>query len=192
MKLKLITLIKSVPEIVETAKECSSLGIPNYYIAGGAITQLIWNHLEGRPLLDRVKDFDIVYFDSRATHSEEWYEAELNQRLNHSIKIDVKNQATIHSWYPKKFGCSIPAYDRVEQGIDSWLSAFAIGFHLDKQGQIGIYAPYGLEDAFERKVKPNKIAMTETSYNKMTKSFKARWPSINVEAWKTDAEVNSH
>jgi uncharacterized protein len=103
--------------------------------------------------------------------------------LTHSIKIDIKNQANVHKWYPVKFSQVIPAYKRVEQGIDSWLSAFAIGFNVNTNGDICIYSPYGLEDAFNMKVKPNKIAMSEINYIKMTNSFKERWPSISVQPW---------
>ncbi|WP_208379497.1 nucleotidyltransferase family protein [Psychromonas sp. RZ5] len=59
-------------------------------------------------------------------------------------------------------------YLRVEQGIDSWLSAFAISFNLNDNGEIFIYSPYGLEDAFNMNIKPNKIAISETNYIKMT------------------------
>jgi uncharacterized protein len=38
---RLKILIESVPELIETAKICESIGLPNFYIAGGAITQLI-------------------------------------------------------------------------------------------------------------------------------------------------------
>ncbi|MEJ2764629.1 nucleotidyltransferase family protein [Photobacterium sp. MCCC 1A19761] len=168
---------------METAQACRDLGLPNFYIAGGAITQLIWNRLSGRPLLEQVKDFDIVYFDREQHRSEAWYEDEISTRMSHTVEIDVKNQAIVHLWYPQKFGCDIPAYERVEQGIDSWLSAFAIGFTLNTGGSVTIYAPYGLEDAFQMNVKPNKIAMTEANYRKMTQSFKNRWPSISVAPW---------
>ena len=40
MELKLQKLIKSVPELMETAEACRIVGLPNFYIAGGAITQL--------------------------------------------------------------------------------------------------------------------------------------------------------
>ncbi len=60
---KLIGLIKSLPELIETAKVCQSVGLPNFYIAGGSITQLIWNSLLGQKPLDKVRDFDVVYFD---------------------------------------------------------------------------------------------------------------------------------
>jgi len=183
MDQRLKILIESVPELIETAKVCESIGLPNFYIAGGSITQLIWNNLLEREPLDKVKDFDIVYFDDSENKTEKWYETKIKAQLKHSIKIDIKNQANVHKWYPLKFGQVIPAYVRVEQGIDSWLSAFAIGFTLNANGDVSIYSPYGLEDAFNMNVKPNKIAMTETSYIKMTNSFKERWSSISVQPW---------
>ena len=183
MEHRLKSLIESVPELIETANVCQRIGLPNFYIGGGSITQLIWNNLLKRDSLNNVKDFDIVYFDNNEKQTEKWYENEIKDQLTHSIKIDIKNQANVHKWYPKKFGQVINAYTQVEQGIDSWLSAFAIGFTLDIHGNIVIYSPYGLADAFNMNVKPNKVAMSESNYIKMTNSFKARWSSISVEPW---------
>lgn len=183
MEERLKSLIESVPELMDTAMVCRDLGLPNFYIAGGAITQIIWNSLLGRQFLDNVKDFDIVYFDSEEKLSEQEYEDAARIKLNHDVKIDIKNQANVHRWYPQKFGTVIPPYTRVEQGIDSWLSAFSIGFTLDKSDQVSIYSTKGLSDAFNMLVKPNKVAMTEASYLKMTKSFKKRWSTITVEPW---------
>jgi len=183
MENRLKSLIKSVPELIETAKACQNIDLPNFYIAGGSITQLIWNSLLERGPLNNVKDFDIVYFDDNESQTEKWYEKKIRGQLKHSIKIDIKNQANVHKWYPEKFGQTIPAYKHVEQGIDSWLSAFAIGFNLNIDREISIYSPYGLEDAFNMHVKPNKIAMSEDNYIKMTRSFKERWSSISVEPW---------
>jgi len=173
----------SVPELVETAKVCRDISLPNFYIAGGAITQLIWNNLLKREPLDNIKDFDIVYFDDTESRTQESYEIAIEAQLNHSVKLDIKNQANVHKWYPIKFGQVIPAYNRVEQGIDTWLSAFAIGFNFNIDGELTIYAPYGLEDAFKMQVKPNKVAMSAANYIKMTNSFKQRWSSISIEPW---------
>ena len=48
---------------------------------------------------------------------------------------------------------------------------------------IRIFAPYGLEDAFNMLIKPNKRAMTEENYNKMTSGYKARWQQVQVLSW---------
>ncbi|MFV8462778.1 nucleotidyltransferase family protein [Vibrio campbellii] len=176
-------LIHQVPELIETAKVCREVGLPNFYIAGGAITQVIWNSIENKPLLDQVKDFDIVYFDSSQLTSEDEFKRRICSRLSHIVDVDVKNQATIHERYSTKFGCSIQPYERVEQGIESWLSAFAIGFTIEGSDHIRIFAPYGLDDAFNMLIKPNKRAMTEQNYNKMTAGYNARWPRVRVLSW---------
>jgi len=185
MESKLKQLIMSVPELVETAKICREVKLPNYYIAGGTVTQLIWNHLLGLNPLDKVKDFDIVYFDNVENITQSDYEILIESKVSHGVKIDIKNQANVHKWYPIKFGQTISAYEKSQQGIDSWLSAFAIGFNFNfnESDGISIYAPYGLEDAFNMMVKPNKRVMSKDNYLKMTKSFKKRWPAIKVEDW---------
>ncbi|MFM2610306.1 nucleotidyltransferase family protein [Vibrio chagasii] len=183
MNKQLEYLIHQVPELIETAKVCREVGLPNFYIAGGAITQVIWNSIENKPLLDQVKDFDIVYFDSSQIASEDEFKNRIRSQLSHIVDIDVKNQATIHERYSTKFGCSIQPYECVEQGIESWLSAFAIGFTIERLDHIRIFSPYGLEDAFNMLIKPNKRAMTEENYNKMTASYKARWPKVRVLPW---------
>jgi len=183
IKQKLKHLIQQVPELIETAKACREVGLPNFYIAGGAITQIIWNSIESKPLLEQVKDFDVVYFDSTCIFTEDEFKSRISSRLSHCVDVDVKNQAIIHERYSKKFDCSIQAYERVEQGIESWLSAFAIGFTLDSSSSIKLFAPYGVEDAFDMLIKPNKRAMTEANYNKMTAGYKTRWQQVKVLPW---------
>ncbi|NVN83336.1 nucleotidyltransferase family protein [Vibrio sp. Scap16] len=182
-KQKLESLIQQLPELIETAKVCREVGLPSFYIAGGAITQVIWNSIERKPLLDKVKDFDIVYFDNSNLATEDEFKSRISSRLSHCVDVDVKNQATIHERYAKKFGCSIQPYERVEQGIESWLSAFAIGFTIEGLDHIRVFAPYGLEDAFNMLIKRNKRAMTEENYNKMTTGYKARWQQVQVLSW---------
>ncbi|WP_045390223.1 nucleotidyltransferase family protein [Vibrio rotiferianus] len=182
-KQKLKYLIQQVPELIETAEKCQEVGLPNFYIAGGAITQIIWNSIDRKPLLAQVKDFDVVYFDRSNLVTEDEFKNRIGSRLSHSVDVDVKNQALIHERYSEKFGCSIQAYERVEQGIESWLSAFAIGFTIGSAGNIKLFTPYGLDDAFNMLIKPNRKAMTETNYNKMTDGYKARWQKVQVLPW---------
>ena len=52
---KLKTYIQNTPELMATAKACVEVGLPNFYIAGGSITQLIWNTLSGESALKGIK-----------------------------------------------------------------------------------------------------------------------------------------
>ena len=89
-KQKLKYLIQQVPELIETAEKCQEVGLPNFYIAGGAITQIIWNSIDRKPLLAQVKDFDVVYFDRSNLVTEDEFKNRIGSRLSHSVDVDVK------------------------------------------------------------------------------------------------------
>ena len=171
--------VNNCPEILETLNACNECGLKNYYLGGGAITQLIWNNLSSQPNLSKIKDFDIVYFDKNK-HDNSLKE-KLADMVTHKIELDLVNQAYVHEWYHIKYGNKIKQFSNTEDGIKTWLSAFAIG--VRKTNKFEIFAPYGLEDAFSKKVRPNKLTMSESNYLVMTKSFKTRWNDIEVFPW---------
>lgn len=176
---ELVRYVENCPEIMETLDACTSYGLNNYYLAGGVITQLIWNNLSGKPNLGKVKDFDIVYYETNKNTT--YHNQQLNKLVTHNFELDLVNQAYVHEWYHTKFGNKIEPFKQTEDGIRTWLSAFAIG--VRKTDRIVIFAPYGLEDAFLKKVKPNKLTMSASNYLSMTKSFKERWNDIEVIPW---------
>ena len=182
MKQEVIKIIEQSSEIMETLEACEEYNLPNHYLAGGSITQSVWNHLLGLPLLHNVKDFDVVYFSDEAAEFEHQREVNINGLVNHQFPVDIKNQASVHEWYPQKFGRSITPYSSSEDGIDSWLPAFAIGVRL-KHKKMKVYAPYGFEDLLSMLVRPNKKVMSEENYLEMTSRFKKRWPVIVIEPW---------
>ncbi|MDG9671652.1 nucleotidyltransferase family protein [Hahella sp. CR1] len=175
-------LIQSVPEIMETIEACANYGLPDYYLAGGAAAQALWNNMLGEAPLSKVKDFDVVYFAHEASALEKEHENTLNRLTRHSIPIDVKNQAYVHEWYPRKFGHDIPPYQSAEAGISSWLPAFAIGVRKQVD-DLKIFAPFGLNDAMNMVIRPNKTVMSAANYMTLVDSFKRRWPMITTYPW---------
>ena len=178
-ELRLIRFIKDCPELMETLLACEHYGLKEYYIAGGSITQLIWNNLSSNPSLKNVKDFDIVYYENEKM--DEIHKKELSKLVSHQYELDLVNQAYVHEWYPSKYGNQIEKFTTTEDGIKTWLTAFAIG--IRNPNEIEIYAPYGIEDAFLKKVKPNKKTMSKSNYEHMTNSFKKRWNDIEILEW---------
>ncbi len=182
MENELLTILEAVPEIEETLNVLVEYRLPDHYLAGGAVTQCVWNHLLGHSALHRVKDFDVVYFEQESQNREQVHERAIRNRLSHALPIDVKNQAFVHTWYPVKFGNVIPPHTTTEDGIRTWLPALAVG--VRKHGsQYVVFAPFGLEDMMQMVVRPNKRAMSQNNYAVMTESFKTRWPQIRLDAW---------
>jgi hypothetical protein len=178
----LIETVKHVPEIMELLEILRDLNLPNHFIAGGSVTQCVWNRKLGNPLLYKVKDFDVVFFDTKQSVSESDFEREIEKRKSFFIPVDVKNQANVHKWYGSKFGNDIEPLSEAEDGIRMWTPCFAVGIRLIGN-YIDVFAPFGLEDQADMRIRPNKLAMSKANYDSMNLSFKERWPDLEIEAW---------
>lgn len=178
----LVDTISNIPEIMELLKVLNDVELPNHYLAGGSITQAVWNRKLGNAPLHRVKDFDVVYFDEIQSTSEANFEEEIEKLKSFKVPVDVKNQAKVHEWYGSKFGNDIEPLKKSEDGIRMWLPCFAVGVKLDGD-TIKVFAPYGFEDLANMVIRPNKLAMSKENYDSMNRSFKQRWPNLEIEEW---------
>ncbi|MDX9998374.1 MAG: nucleotidyltransferase family protein, partial [Phenylobacterium sp.] len=148
--------------VMETAR---ALDLPDWLVFSGAVYQPVVNHLTGRPLDYGLKDYDLGYFDA----SDISYEAEdaVIRRAAAAFDpplrelVEVRNQARVHIWFEGKFGeaygplsCSAEALERFTS------STFAIGARLEGDGRMTIVAPFGLEDLFALRLRPNPVRKT--------------------------------
>ncbi|NHQ85032.1 nucleotidyltransferase family protein [Iodobacter sp. HSC-16F04] len=158
-----------------------TLAIPNYYIAGGVVAQVIWNQLTGQDIHSNIKDVDVIYFDaseSKAQRAER--EASFTALSKNQFLPDMTNQAFVHEWYRNQSGGQVKPLTSAGHGIDTWLSAFAVGIRgRDYQ----IYAPYGLTDLFAMQLRPNSLQMGKAVYLKMVAGYTRRWPQLRADPW---------
>ena len=137
------------------------LNLPNWYLAGGALSQTIWNSVSKFPPETGIRDYDLVYYDA----SDPSYEAEdlaIQAGKRHfadiAVEVEIRNQARVHLWYEKKHGIPCGPHASVEAGIDTWISTSAmLGVRLDRMGEWIVYAPRGLSDFFNMVVRPNPV-----------------------------------
>jgi hypothetical protein len=182
---ELAEILLGSPLLKTIFSRSEEIKLNNWYVAGGCVTQTVWNQRMGLDPLYGLRDVDLIYFDE---DEDAPGEAKNQKRIadlfsDLTIGVDTKNQALVHTWYSRKFGYSIPAYKSTEDGIKTWLSAFAVGVQ-PSTGELKIFAPFGLEDLFSMKIKPNRVQITEEIYSDMCRKFKARWPSADIEPWK--------
>jgi hypothetical protein len=181
---QLIDILNASPLFQILFARASEIELPNWYIAGGCVTQTVWNSLLGLNPLHGLKDVDLVYFQENHSENEE---EDSRKKIKYlfmdlPIPIDVINEARVHEWYPKKFGYEIPAYMSTEDGISCWLPAFSVGVRPEGYG-LKVQAAFGLSDIFEMIIRPNKRQITEEIYNKMVSRLKKDWPTIQVLPW---------
>lgn len=183
---KLTQIVRKHKAIYEFLDRVQELKINNYYIGAGCITQTTWNYLSDLPLEHGIKDVDLVYFDDSdlTEEKEDQVKSQLERMFpNYPFKIDVKNEARVHLWYKSRFGYEIKPYQSVEEAIDTWpTTATSLGIRITSD-QWDVYAPYGLDDLFNKVVRPNKRQITKEIYDKKVSRWKAQWNDLRIEPW---------
>ncbi|MCM3038787.1 nucleotidyltransferase family protein [Paenibacillus motobuensis] len=183
---ELAQIVQKHKAIYEFLVRIQELKINNYFIGAGCITQTVWNYLSDLPLDHGIKDVDFVYFDDNdlSEEKEEQVKSQIERIFpNYPFKIDVKNEARVHLWYKSRFGYEIKPYRSVEEAIDTWpTTAASLGIRITSN-EWNVYAPYGLDDLFNKVVRPNKRQITKEIYDKKVNRWKAQWNDLRIEPW---------
>jgi hypothetical protein len=162
------------------------IGLPNGWLAAGAIAQTVWNLAHGRTPHADIKDIDLVYFDDSDLSAET--EARNEARIRHlfadlDVAFDVKNEARVHLWYGEKFGQPIDPYGSIEEAIATFpTTATAIAVRPG-QRQLDICAPFGLDDLLGLVVRPNKAQITRAVYEAKIGRWRQCWPNLKIFGW---------
>ena len=162
-----------------------ALDLPQWRICSGAIYQTVWNALTGRDADYGVKDFDLFYFDP----SDLSYMAEdvVVRRAADAFStelsplVEVRNQARVHLWFEDRFAEPYAPLASGDEALSRFVApAFAVGVRLEADGGLDIAAPFGLDDVFALRVRPNPSRPLSSAYDKIAASALARWPEVTV------------
>lgn len=170
-------------QVLTTARE---LELPDWLIFSGAVYQRVLNHLTGRAPDYGVKDYDLGYFDASDTS----YEAEdvVIRRVAAAFEpplrdlVEVRNQARVHLWFEGKFGEPYSPLTSSAEALGRFVSPlFAVGVRLEADDRLAIEAPFGLEDLFALRLRPNP-RRPSNGFARAAASALARWPELDVAA----------
>jgi uncharacterized protein len=185
LEARLIDILRSAPGLMQVLTVVRDLGLPDWLIFSGAVYQPVLNHLTGRPIEQGLKDYDVGYFDDSDTS----YEAEdvVIQRVAAAFEpplremVEVRNQARVHLWFEDHFGEPYDALFSTTDALDRFVSPlFAVGASMETDGQLTIVAPFGLEDLFGLRLRPNPGRDTP-HYNRVSEALQRRWPELTIE-----------
>ena len=184
---KAIEILKMNTDLMDILDYMYELSLPNFYIAAGSIFQTIWNYYDNKPLNYGIKDIDIVYYDKDNTSKDSEHDLE-NKIIDHfkelDYEFDVHNEARMHLWKKENENQNIDSYKNSEDAIDQWIATVhAIGI-TKENGNIKIYAPYGLSDIFSRTIRPIKHKNNSKElYDKKIASWSNRFDNLNIVEW---------
>jgi uncharacterized protein len=167
------------------ADELFRLALPDAWIVSGCLVQTAWNIQTARAVDYGIADYDVFYFDPDVSWQAEDAVIRKLQNLSARLgaRIEVRNQARVHLWYPKKHGLPYPALQSSTQGIDRFLTKNTkVGIRRATDGH-DVYAPDGFDDIANMIVRPNPGAnFSAAGYSAKATRWKTLWPEITVVA----------
>lgn len=176
-------LRRSTP-MMQVLRTARVLNLPDWLLFSGAVYQRVLNDRTGRPLDYGIKDYDLGYFDAADTS----YEAEdavirgVAEAFEPPLRemVEVRNQARVHLWFGAKFGEPYSPLTATSEALSRFVSPlFAVGVRLETDDTLTIVAPFGLQDLFDLKLRPNPHRVTN-GFARTATSATARWPEITV------------
>jgi hypothetical protein len=186
LEARLDAILRASPTMMTVLTLARELDLPDWLVVSGAVYQRVWNHLTGREIDYGVRDYDLVYFDGADTS----YEAEdipIKQAAALfppplDALVEVRNQARVHLWFEDHFGEPYAPLSSSAEALTRFVCpAFGVGVALQPDDTLRIEAPFGLEDVFAMRLRPNPHRPLAKGWAKTTGSARARWPEVRVE-----------
>lgn len=181
---RLEAIVRATAGLMQALHTARDLDLPDWLVFSGAVYQPVLNHLTGRPADYGLKDYDLGYFDPADTS----YEAEdaVIRRAAAAFApplaelVEVRNQARVHLWFWDRFGEPYDPLTSTSEALQRFTSAtFAVGVRLEADGRLTIQAPFGLDDLFNLRLRPNPLRET-AGFARTAAAAKARWPELTV------------
>lgn len=171
------------PVNVAILRALDSLALPDAWLVAGCLVQTVWNELTGRAPAYGISDYDIFYFDPDTSWlAEDSVIRKLGSHLAHlGARIETRNQARVHLWYPQKHGLPYPPLASSCEGIDRFLTTNTMVGVQASGGGYDIYAPNGFDDIAEMVVRPNPgLNFSAANYAEKAARWKKLWPELTV------------
>jgi hypothetical protein len=184
---RLEAVVRADPGLMHLLGRLRSIALPQWRLVAGCLYQTVWNALTGRARGTGIKDYDLIYHDGEELS----WEAEdaAIRRVAAATRdcvgpLEVRNQARVHLWFAERFGCAYPRLTSADESLRYYASiVHAVGVRLEDDDRLDIAAPFGLDDVFAMRIRPNPALANAASYTSKAVRAKAIWPEVVVEPW---------
>lgn len=184
---RLIAMLRASPTLMRVMHGLRDLALSDWRLVSGCIYQTAWNVLTGREPDYGLRDYDAAYFDPDTAYEAE--DAHIKRVAAAfapplDAMVEVRNQARVHLWFERKFGEPYAPLGNTDEALERFVCpAFAVGARLEADGRISLAAPFGLDDLFAMRLRPNpRRAINPDGFARVLASARARWPELTVAA----------
>jgi hypothetical protein len=180
LEARLMRIVLATPWLMRALTIVRDVGIPDGYIAAGAIRDTVWDAVVEHREDGRSSDVDVIYFDAFDA-GRDWPQVLAHQAPG--IRWEVTNQATVHCWQSRVLGRPVRAYPSVAAAVRVWPeTATAVAVRLLCDEQVEIVAPCGLVDLFKGIIRRNPATPDTTAFARRIeqKQWQRRWPGLRI------------
>lgn len=184
---ELVEILSGDPLVAIVLERARSLALRDWMLVSGAIYQTVWNRRTARPSGHGLKDVDLVWFDpedlsfeaeDRVIRRAEAVFADL------PVPVELRNQARVHLWFETRFGSPYAPLTSSAESLLRYASiCHAVGARLGDDGELEVYAPFGLDDVFALRIRPNRVLANAATHAEKAARMKALWPELTIEPW---------
>ena len=181
---RLEAIVRANPRLMSVLQTARALDLPDWLVVSGAVYQTVWNHLTGRDSNHGLKDYDLAYFDVLDLS----YEAEDRVIKRGAAAfapevspiVEIRNQARVHLWFEDHFGEPYSPLSCSAEALLRFVApAFAVGVRLQADDRLHVEAPFGLEDLFAMRLRPNPNRVT-LGFAPTSAKVRERWPEVTI------------
>ena len=181
---RLVGILRQCPGLMRVLATVPGLDLPDWLVFSGAIYQPVLNHLSGRPLEEGLKDYDLGYFDASDTSygAEDVIIKRVAATFDPPLRemVEVRNQARVHLWFEDHFGEPYTALSSSAEALTRFVSpTFAVAVRPGADDSLEVIAPFGLDDLFAMRLRPNPDRETP-HFGRIAAKLKERWPGLTV------------
>jgi hypothetical protein len=182
---RLEQIVRASPRLMRVLERLRELDFPDWRIGSGAVFETVWNALTGRDPDYGIKDYDVLYFDPDISwEAEDAFIRRAAAAFEPPLRemVEVRNQARVHLWFEAKFGepyspvaCTDEAVARFQTPVN------AMAVRLEPDGRLDVLAPFGLEDCFAMRLRPNPVRPPNALRLRLAcEKLTQRWPEVTV------------
>jgi hypothetical protein len=96
--------------------------------------------------------------------------------------VEVRNQARVHLWFEGKYGEPYPPLTCSAEAMGRFITPLnSVGVRLGPDDDLQVLAPFGLEDLFALRVRPNPAQGRAERFAQLAANMRRRWPELTVE-----------
>lgn len=169
-------ILHRAPDRIAMLQTVAALGLPDAWLAAGAIRNAVWDALHGIERATPLADADVIWFEPSCLDS--GTDRRLEQALASllpGITWSVKNQARMH----RRHGDA--QYADCLDAMRAWPeTATAVAARL-RNGTLELQAPYGFDDLLSLRLRPTGRCAPQVFTERVSrKGWLQLWPRLTV------------